>query len=109
MLLGKMENHCGKNNQVSSVEHMEQHSLLARWGSGGLSCGHPIPGGCGQNTKILENRDKDSEGPIREDLGLLVLRSRTLTSIPFEAVLGHVRSSWEEGRVSFTPPAPGQH
>lgn len=43
MLLGKMENHCGKNNQVSSVEHMEQHSLLARWGSGGLSCGHHHP------------------------------------------------------------------
>lgn len=42
-----------------------------------------IPGGCGQNTKTLQNRDKDNEGPSREGLGLLVLRSRTLIPIPF--------------------------
>lgn len=57
---------------------------------------HKKPGGQGQG----------QWGAFREGLGLLVLRSRTLTQIPFVAVLGHVRSSWEEGRVSSTLPRP---
>lgn len=72
MLLGKMENHCGKNNQVSSVEHMEQRSCSAWWGEEDSSAvGTTIPGGCGQNTKNLENRDTENEGPIREVLAYL--------------------------------------
>ena len=59
--------------------------------------GTVIPGGCGQNGKNLENRNKDDEGSGEggllekaEGLGLLVPRSRQ--AVLFAAVFGCVKS-----------------